>query len=299
MHDLQRYLSEEVVEEFATGRLSRRRAVRMLAGLTGAALAARLLDAAGAPQDPVVAGTAEGASQRVAPDDPAVHAETVHFPGEDAELIAYLARPALDGAHPVVLICHENRGLTPHIRDVTRRVGKAGYVGLAVDLLSREGGTEHADPDRVPALLGNAPPHRPVQDFQSGLGYLGARAFARADRAGMVGFCYGGGVTWRVAAATPNLRAAVPFYGSPVAPEDIPRIHAAVLAIYAGRDSRINASIPATEAAMRGAGRTYRKLVVPDVEHGFHNDTGSRYDAAAAQMAWDETLRWLRTYLAG
>jgi carboxymethylenebutenolidase len=114
----------------------------------------------------------------------------------------------------------------------------------------------------------------------------------------MVGFCFGGGVTWRVAAATPELRAAVPFYGVPVPAADVPGIGAAVLAIYAGRDNRVNQNIPAIEAAMQKNGKTFRKIVYPNVDHGFHNDTGQRYDAGAAKAAWGETLAWFSKYLA-
>jgi carboxymethylenebutenolidase len=121
---------------------------------------------------------------------------------------------------------------------------------------------------------------------------------ARIDSAGMVGFCFGGAVTWRVAAALPELRAAVPFYGVPVPEADVAGIGAAVLAIYAGRDDRINQNIPAIEAAMAKNGKTFRKIVYPNVDHAFHNDSGPRYDAQAAKAAWSEALAWFGKYLA-
>jgi carboxymethylenebutenolidase len=114
----------------------------------------------------------------------------------------------------------------------------------------------------------------------------------------MVGFCFGGAVTWRVAAATPELRAAVPFYGVPVQAAEVPEIRAAVLAIYAGRDDRVNRNIPEIEAAMQRSGKTFRKIVYPGVEHAFYNDTGERYNAEAAKAAWGETLAWFARYLA-
>ncbi|TMG71534.1 MAG: dienelactone hydrolase family protein, partial [Betaproteobacteria bacterium] len=162
-----------------------------------------------------------------------------------ARLAGYLARPKQSGSFPIVLVCHENRGLTRHVEDVARRVAKAGYVGIAVDLLSREGGTAKHGFDAIPGILGKAAPARHVQDFQSGLAYARSQPFARADRVGMTGFCFGGAVTWRVAAAVPDLRAAVPFYGVPVQESDVPKIGAAVLAIYGGLDDRINQNIPA------------------------------------------------------
>ena len=121
---------------------------------------------------------------------------------------------------------------------------------------------------------------------------------ARIDRAGMVGFCFGGGVTWRVAAGLRELRAAVPFYGIPVSDAEVPAIGAAVLAIYAGRDERINQNIPAIEAAMSKNGKTFRKIVYPGVDHAFHNDSGPRYNADAAKAAWSEALAWFGKYLA-
>ncbi len=303
MDDLKQYLVDEFVEDYAEGRLSRRDALRLVAGLTGGVLAAQIVDAhaqspAAVPVAPPAVPPAVPPGVRVAPDDPAVIAGAVRFPVADGDVAGYLARPAAAGRHAIVLVCHENRGLTPHIEDVTRRLAKAGYVGVAVDLASRDGGTAKHAPDAIPALLGKAPAGQAVADFQAALRYAQAQPFARADRVAMIGFCFGGGVTWRVAAATPALRAAVPFYGLPAAAADVPKIEAAVLAIYAGRDERINATMAATEAAMHAAGRTFRKVVYPDTDHAFHNDSGSRYDAVAAKAAWAETLAWLARYLA-
>jgi carboxymethylenebutenolidase len=344
MNHLQRYLVEEFVEDYQEGLISRRKALRLLAGITGAAVAAQLLAACGQPaQAPAptagMAPTATGATaptaaaaapteaaptavapteaataptavptaptaasigDRVPADDPAVIADMVQFPGGDGQLMGYLARPAADTPAPVILVCHENRGLTPYIQDVARRVAKAGYVGLAVDLLSRNGGTDAvADPDSIPGLLSNAPPERHVQDFQSGLTYLKGQPFVQADRVGMVGFCFGGGVTWLVAAGLPELRAAVPFYGPPPPADQVPNISAAVLAIYAGRDSRITGTAESIKAAMDQAGKTFKQITYPDVDHAFHNDTGTRYSAEAAQQAWSETLAWFGQHVRG
>ena len=145
------------------------------------------------------------------PDDPAVIASEVQIPAADTNLIGYLSRPSSENIAPVILVCHENRGLTPHIQDVTRRVAKAGYVSLAVDLLSRQGGSASVGEGNVPRMLGNIPPDQFVEDFKSGWGYLQRQSFADAKRVGMTGFCFGGGVTWRVATQMPELLAAVPF----------------------------------------------------------------------------------------
>jgi carboxymethylenebutenolidase len=300
MNDLQRYLVEEALEDYEEGRLTRREALRAIAGVTGAALAAHFLEAraqgtkagkAGSPKAP------PSTPPQVLPNDPDIVAGIAEFPGEGARLDGYLARPAQPGYFPIVLVCHENRGLTRHIEDVTRRVAKAGYLGLAVDLLSREGGTDKHDFDAIPGILGKAPPARHVQDFKSALAFARTQPAARGDRVGMVGFCFGGAVTWRVAAGVPDLRAAVPFYGVPVPEADVPGIGAAVLAIYAGRDERINQNIPAIEAAMGKHSKTFRKIVYPNVDHAFHNDSGARYNAPAAKAAWSEALAWFGKYL--
>jgi carboxymethylenebutenolidase len=222
----------------------------------------------------------------------------VQFPGEDgATLMGYLARPSGEGSTPVVLVCHENRGLTEHIKDVTRRLAKAGYVGLAVDLLSRQGGAASMSSDEVPGALGNIEPEQFVRDLISGWRYLQEQSFAQAERVGMVGFCFGGGVTWRMATGMAELKAAVPFYGPHPPVEDVPKINAAVLAIYGELDQRINQGIPAIEEAMQQNGKIYEKVIYPNADHAFHNDTGSRYNAEAAQDAWKRTLEWFGKYL--
>lgn len=311
----QRYLAEEFAEDFAEGRLSRRAALKLIGSVTGSVILAEGIlsacapfEAGGtvAPADPTEPATPTGptASARppdstVSPEDPQIVAGPAEFPGQDATLVGYLARPKVDGLSAVVMVCHENRGLTEHIRDVTRRLAKAGYVALAVDLLSRVGGTGAVASDDVPGILGGIDPETFVSDFEHGVRYLKTQTFADTVRLGMVGFCFGGGVTWRVAPRWPDLRAAVPFYGPHPPVSDIPSVQAAVLAIYAGRDDRINQGIPAIEAAMLQNGKTYQKVIYPDTDHAFHNDTGTRYNPAAAQDAWRRTLEWFRTYLKG
>jgi len=197
----------------------------------------------------------------------------------------------------VILVCHENRGLTPHIQDVTRRFAKAGYVGLAVDLLSRQGGTNTVGAGNVPGALGNIEPSQFVDDFQSGWRYLQSQSFADTARVGMTGFCFGGGVTWQVAVHMPELLAAVPFYGPHPVTSDVPNIHAAVLGIYGGLDGRINGGIPAIEEAMKANNKIYEKTIYPNADHAFNNDTGTRYNPEAAKDAWERTLAWFEKYV--
>jgi len=323
MNHFQRYLAEEYAEDFWDGRIARRDALKVIATVTGSVLLAESFLAACAPRGsgaslPTAAASTTASatvnrrstdaphpaasppppiSGTVAPDDPQIEAASVTYPSIEADVMAYRARPAAGGPFPVVLVCHENRGLTDHIRDVARRVAKAGYVALAVDLLARQGGTQAVGADNVPGLLGSLPPEQFVADFVGGLDYLRGQPYADADRAGMVGFCFGGGVTWLVATRVPSLRAAVPFYGPHPPVADVPGIQAAVLAIYAGRDDRINQGIAEIEAAMQREGKVYEKVIYPDVDHAFHNDTGSRYSPQAAQDAWMRTLEWFDRYL--
>ncbi len=316
MNYFQRYLVEEFAEDYSEGRITLQKAQKLIASVTGSTQETNSILAAYASQPaetPVVAAAAlptasQAASEAspgtvnvpVSPNDPDVKAGDIQFSGKDgAALFAYLARPAQDGAAPVVLVCHENRGLTDHIRDVARRVAKAGYVALAVDLLSRQGGTAKVGSENVPGVLGNIDPDQFVQDFIGGWNYLKGQPFADVTHVGMVGFCFGGGVTWRVATKMPELLAAVPYYGPPPPVEELASIHAAVLAIYGGNDNRINATIPAVEEAMKKYDKIFEKVVYPGADHAFNNDTSSRYKTQAANDAWARTLAWFDTYIKG
>ncbi len=336
MNHFQTYLVEEFAEEYQEGRLSRREALKLIGSVMGSAvLASSFLAACAAPVEETPAGAtplpatltqagatptaastatleaaagetptagepvpaAPEAAGTVSPDDPAVSAMAVEFPDNGTMLKGYLAKPSQGGSFPVILVCHENRGLTEHIQDVTRRLAKAGYAALAVDLLSRQGGSASLGSDQVPGALGNIEPAQFAADFQSGYRYMLAQPYVQPERVGMVGFCFGGGVTWLVATAMPELKAAVPFYGPPPPIEDVPKINAAVLAIYGERDERINSTIPAIEAAMKANNKIYEKVIYPDADHAFHNDTSTRYNPQAAQDAWRRTLEWFGRYV--
>ncbi|MCX6022427.1 MAG: dienelactone hydrolase family protein [Chloroflexi bacterium] len=324
---LRDYLIDEFVEDYVERKMTRRDAMKRLAAITGSLSAASAILAACSPAPTVApaaapsataapatatsvpptatsapptatATSAAPASPNVKADDPAITAMTVEFTGPAGKLMGYMASPKGAGPFPAILVCHENRGLTEYVNDVTRRVAKAGYVGLAVDLLSREGGTASIkDAAQAPGILGNAAPERFIEDFQAGMKHLQAQTNVRKDRIGMVGFCFGGGITWRVATKTPELRAAVPFYGPAPMAADIPGVKAAVLAIYAGLDARITGSMPAMEAAMKENGKTFEGMVYPEVNHAFHNDTGGAYNAPAAAAAWARTLAWFDKYV--
>jgi len=337
MSDLKQYLIDEFVEDYEAGQLTRREALKRLAALTGSVVLANSILAACTPAaeptpttvpptaipptavPPVVTAAATATTTRptaespttaaptaaaeategvsVSMDDPAIVAAMVEFPGQGATLKGYQARPKGNEAVPIVLVCHENRGLVAHIQDVTRRLAKAGYAALAVDLLSRQSGTDKVDAAQVPGILGNTPPEQFVQDFRSGLSYMQGQPNVRKDRAGMVGFCFGGGVTWRCATKIAELAAAVPFYGPNPPLEDVPNIQAAVLAIYGELDQRIDAGIPAIEEAMKTNNKVFEKIIYPNAGHAFHNDTGPNYRAEAARDAWSKMLAWFEKYL--
>ena len=239
-----------------------------------------------------------GVEINIPENDPAIQAGMTEYTNGSTKVMAYLVRPSADGRYPAVLVCHENRGLTDHIKDVARRLAKSGYVALAVDLLSRNGGTAAiADQSQVPGLLSQTPTDQFAQDFEAGWRYLQSQSYVRPDGVGMVGFCFGGGITWVVAAKLADLKAAVPFYGPLPPVENVTGIKAAMLGIYAGRDQRVNQGIDPVEKAMKGNNQTFEKIIYPDTDHAFHNDTGTRYNAAAAQDAWSKALAWFAKYL--
>ena len=327
----QKYFVEEFYDDYRDGLISRRAFIRRVAYITGGmATAVATMGLLGctpselpAPTEPIPspAPTAEPPTEiieaaatsldtenlqpvpgaqsplSVPEGDPAVVSSQVMFTSQGDEIMAYLARPAADGLYPAILVCHENRGLNPHIQDVARRFAKEGYVALAIDLLSREGGTAAQDRDQVPALLSGAPAERHVGDFAAGLAYLQTLDYVDGDRIGMTGYCFGGGITWRSATALPELKAAVPFYGPAPDLEQVPNIQAAVFGVYAEQDDRINAGKDALEQALIDAGTTHQMKVYPGVNHAFHNDTGQRYVEEQATQAWLDTLAWFEQHI--
>jgi carboxymethylenebutenolidase len=313
LNDLQTYLVHEFVADYRDGLLSRRDLVARVLHITGSAAAtASLLTSLGVPgaaaQDaapPAASSPAAGASRSplsVPPDDPAVENRDITFPNQGATIMAYQSRPSGQaGPRPLVLICHENRGLTDHIRDVARRFAKAGYVGCAVDLLSREGGTAHvADPAQIPALLTNVDPMRHVGDFQAAAAYYRTRPFVNADQMAMTGYCFGGGIAWRAVEAMPELKAAAPYYGPPPPLDAVKNIKAAVLGVYSSDPNDFaNKGRDELAAALKAAGVTHEIEVYPNTQHAFNNDTGPRYNEPAALAAWRDTLAWFARHVRG
>lgn len=305
--DLGRYILEEWAEDYRAGRLDRREFLRRVVALAGSHAAALVLlssvgeRAAAADLEGLLAQAPppqQTGGVTVPPDDPAIEVSTVRFPAEGTEVLGYLARPRSRPQAPGLVVVHENRGLVEHIKDVARRLAKVGYVALAPDLASHEGGTDRfSDPAQVTAVLGRTPVDRLVGMLVAAVQYLRSQPFVRADRVGAIGWCFGGGMVWRLVTRSPELRAAVPFYGPNPPLEDVPRIRAAVLGIYGERDQRINQGIPALREALQRAGVVHEIVVYPASDHAFFNDTGARYNPQAARQAWERALEWFRRYL--
>jgi carboxymethylenebutenolidase len=220
----------------------------------------------------------------------------VHFVGPAGELQGAWAEAG--DPQGALLVIHENRGLTPHFFDLVGRFAGASYSALCVDLLSSQGGTGSLqDPAAAPTLLANTPPEQLIADLQAGIDELEKRV--PGAKVGVVGFCFGGGMTWNLLqAGEQRMSAAVPFYGPAPENPDFSTAKAAVYAIYGEQDERVNATRERAEAALKAAGLTYEIRTFAGAGHAFFNDTGPRYNAEAAQQAWQEVLDWFNQHLA-
>jgi carboxymethylenebutenolidase len=229
--------------------------------------------------------------QVVAPDDKRLNTQRVEFasPNGYGTVKGYLVRPAnASGKLPAVLVVHENRGLNPHIEDITRRLALDGYMAFAPDALAPLGGYP-GDEDKARALFATLDQTKTREDFVTAARWLLARADG-TGKMGVVGFCYGGGMAHILSVRVPELAAAVPFYGNVPAASDAAKVKAPLLIHFAEVDDRINSAWPVYEAALKAAGVRYTAYQYAGTQHGFNNDTTPRFDAAAAKTAWDRTL---------
>ena len=315
MHPSQHYLAAEFVDCYEDGVMSRRDMVERIYRITGSvAAAAGALLALGvkpAHADPMASAEFAPPQQTppmspltVAENDPAIVAGPITYRGNDgATILGYWARPNASGRFPAVLICHENAGTSEHFRDVARRYAKNGYVALHIDLLSRRGGTDAVPAnERGGALTGAGAVEQWIADFRAGMAFLRTQPFVIADRIGMTGYCFGGGITYGVAASEPTLRAAAAYYGPPMFfgtdPSALRNTRAAVLGVYGENDNFVNGSIPSVREALAAAGVPNRQNIYPGAGHGFFNDTrGNGYSESASLAAWRDTLEWFGTYL--
>ncbi|NWL31375.1 dienelactone hydrolase family protein [Paenarthrobacter nitroguajacolicus] len=318
LEKFEKYLIEEFYDDFRSGDMSHktftRRVAFIMGSMTAAAAAMTLVGCTPdeVPQttdpmptpSPTSKATSPGTATTAVPNAKSplsvpegaagLTTATVSFPANGTEISAYLARPEGSQKGPGVLICHENRGLTPHIQDVARRFAKEGYAALALDLLSREGGTANMDPDAVPGALTQAGAQRHVADFKAAFEYLNGQDFVEEGRIAMVGFCFGGGITWQASTEIQGLKATSAFYGPAPDLAKVPTIKPAVLGVYAENDARITGAMPQLQAALDASTVKHQLKVYPGVDHAFHNDTGERYVEAQATAAWNDTLTWFK-----
>lgn len=237
-------------------------------------------------------------AQQVAPDDGRLTSEYINYdsPEGGGEIRGLLSRPAGNKAKlPGIVVVHENRGLNPHIEDVARRAGLAGFLALAPDALTPLGGYPGNDDDGR-TMQRKRDRNEMLEDFIAAYTYLKSHPEC-SGKVGVVGFCFGGWISNMMAVRLPDLNAAVPFYGGQPDDEDVPKIQAPLLLQYAGLDKRVNEGWPAYEAALKEHGKTYTAHMYPDVNHGFHNDTTPRYDKAAADLAWARTIEFFKKNL--
>ncbi len=280
----------QLFDKYVHGAISRRdfidRASALaVAGMSGAALLEAL--------NPKFAE-----AQQIAPTDKRIKAEYVEIPAPGyGKLRGYLVQPAKSKEKklPTVLVVHENRGLNPHIEDVTRRIALENFVAFAPDALFPIGGYP-GDEDKARELFQQLDQGKTREDFIAATRYLQTLPVGNG-KVGVVGFCYGGGMSNFLATRVPDLAAAVPFYGTPPAPADVGNIKAPLLLQFAETDERINAAWPASEAALKAAGVKYQAYIYPGTQHGFNNDTTPRYNKEAAALAWQRTIEFFNTHL--
>lgn len=279
----------DLYDEYTHLTLDRRGFMQKLSRLAGSGAAAAAI---------MPLFTSNYAKAEIVPaNDPRLKIQDVTYKGGAGDVKGYLAMPAnATGKLPAVIVVHQNRGLNPHIKDVTRRVGLEGFLALGVDLLSRQGGTPANDDDAAKMFQGIDRAGM-VADAVAAIPYLKQRPEANG-KVGAVGYCFGGGIVNLMAVASPDLVASVAYYGMQPAAADVAKIKAKLMLHYAGLDDRTNAGIPAFEAAMKAAGVSYQTFIYEGANHAFNDDTSeARYDKKAADLAWSRTVEFFKTNL--
>jgi Dienelactone hydrolase and related enzymes len=273
-------------DEYTHSKLSRKEFMKKLAIITGStAIALTVL--------PLLENNYASASSF---NDESITVENITYAGADGDVKAVLAKPKDKKNLGCVLVIHENRGLNPHIIEVTKRVAAEGFIALGVDALSPFGGTP-ADEDKGRELIGKLDPSKNLENYLKGLENLRKRKDGNG-KTGCMGFCWGGGMANKLAVNDPKLLAAVAYYGAQAAAEDVPKIKASIMLHYGGLDERINAGIPAYEAALKQNHVDYKLYVYEGVNHAFNNDTSpTRYNEAAAKLAWQRTISLFKAKL--
>jgi carboxymethylenebutenolidase len=277
----------DLYDNFTHGGINRRAFLDRLAEIAGSSAAALALL-------PLLQNDYARAAM-VAPDDARLAIDATSYDAQGTRIDGYLARLRTKAKRPAVIVIHENRGLNPHIKDVARRLALEGFLAYAVDLLSPLGGTP-ADEDKGRDMIAALKPDETARRIAAAVPFL-ERHPESTGKVGAVGFCWGGGMVNRLAVIAPELKAGVAYYGVQVPADRVRSIHAALLLHYAGLDQRVNAGIPAYEAALKAARKRFEIFVYPNANHAFNADTGSRYDKAAADLAWGRTIAFLSEYL--
>jgi len=274
----------DLYDKFTHGGVSRREFLDRLAAIAGSSAAALALL-------PLLKNDYARA-ETVAGNDPRLTSGTASYDADGTRIAGYFAHGKAAGKRPSVIVVHENRGLNPHIEDIARRLALAGFLAFAPDMLSPLGGTP-ADEDKARDMIGTLKADETAHRLAAAVPFLAGHAGSNG-KAGIVGFCWGGGMFNRVAVLSPELKAGVAYYGMQPPAADVPKIKAPLMLHYAGLDERIDAGIPAYEAALKANHKKYEIFVYPNVNHAFNNDTSNRYDKAAADLAWSRTIAFLK-----
>jgi carboxymethylenebutenolidase len=275
-------------DRYTHGDIGRRAFLRRLALLAGSTAAA----------EAVLAGLANDYARAaiVAPDDRRLIVEKTAYDGPDGKVAGLLARGRKEAKRPALIVIHENRGLNPHIEDVTRRLAMSGFLTFGVDLLSGSGGTP-TDEDAARDMIGKLDLDRTTEVLTAAVSFLESHPASNGS-VGAVGFCWGGGMANRLAVAAPGLKAAVAYYGQTLTPEKAAEVKAPLLLHYAGLDERINAGVPAFEAALKENDKEFQLFIYEGANHAFNNDSSpARYDRKVANLAWDRTIAFLETHI--
>jgi len=278
----------DLYDRFTHGGMNRRQFLDRLAEIAGSSAAAVALL-------PLLQNDYARAAI-VAPDDARLVSERVVYDSPKGKINGYLTRPKAKGKRPVVLVIHENRGLNPHLEDVARRFAAEGFLAYAVDLLSLVGGTPPSE-DAAREL------HTRMNQDDAVAALVAAVSFLKQHpesigKVGAVGFCFGGLMVNRLAAASPALTAGVAYYGRQIPAAQVPRIEAALMLHYAEHDAGVNAGIADYEAALKANKKNFTIYTYPGAQHSFNNDTGAaRYNKAAADLAWGRTVAFLKEHL--
>jgi carboxymethylenebutenolidase len=284
-------INQEIIDlydEYTHAPLDRRVFLARLAQLTGSTAAALALV-------PLLEANKAGAAL-VAPEDQRLETGRVTYAGATGDIKAYMARPKGAGKLPAVIVIHENRGLNPHIEDVTRRIALEGFLVLAPDLLSPAGGTP-ANEDTAREMIGKLDNQQTVKNLVSAVAFLEKHANGNG-KVGAMGFCWGGGMVGELAVNAPDLDAGIVYYGRQPKASDVEKIKAPLLLQYAGQDARINEGIPAFEEALKKANKSYTLYIYEGAQHAFNNDTSeARYNKSAAEQAWGRTVAFLKEHL--